>query len=190
MDNYFFAKKLEELRDMEEINLIKPCKEYEKQAYEYVKEFAEYKSQVQGAGGLNRYDNYDEWLLKLERDLDIDNIPEGRVPANTYFLVRKSDNKILGMTNVRHKLSKSTEVCGGHIGYSIRPTERKNGYGTLILKLALERCEELKISRILVTCDKSNVGSAKVIKNNGGMLENEVYSEEFGGIVQRYWISL
>lgn len=190
MDNYIFAKKLEGVREMKDINLVKPCKEYEKQAYEYVKEFAEYKSQVQGAGGLNRYDNYDEWLLKLERYLDINNIPEGKAPANTYFLVRKSDNKILGMTNVRHKLSKSTEVCGGHIGYSIRPTERKNGYGTLILKLALGRCRELRISRVLVTCNKSNVGSAKVIQNNGGILENEVYSEEFEGVVQRYWIDL
>lgn len=175
---------------MTEFKLVTPAKEYEKSAFEYIREFLEYNSEINGTGGLNRYDNYDEWLQKLERDLYIPNIPEGSVPANTYFFVRTADNKIIGMINIRHKLNDFLLNEGGHIGYSIRPLERKKGYGTLMLKLGLEKCRELKLNKVLVTCDKENLGSAKVIQNNNGILENEAYSETFSAVVQRYWITL
>lgn len=175
---------------MTDLNLIFPSKEYEKKAFDYIQEFLEYKSEINGTGGLHRYDNYDEWLIKLEEDLDIPNIPEGRVPANTYFFVRTSDNRIVGMINIRHKLNEFLLKEGGHIGYSIRPAERNKGYATLMLKLALERCKELNLDRVLVTCDKSNLASAKVIRNNNGILENEFYSEIFSEVIQRYWIKL
>lgn len=175
---------------MTDIKLISPSKEYEKEAFEYIQEFIEYNSEINGTGGLSRYDNYDEWLLKLHKDLDLSNIAEGRVPANTYFLVRTSDNRIIGMINIRHRLNEFLFNEGGHIGYSIRPTEREKGYGTLILKLGLEKCMELNLKKILLTCDKTNIASGKVIQNNGGMLENEVYSETFSEIIQRYWIEL
>ena len=170
--------------------LVYPSKEYETRAFQYIEEFLEYNSEINGTGGLDRYDNYDEWLQKLERDLDIPNIPESRVPANTYFLVGASDNKIVGMINIRHKLNEFLLNEGGHIGYSIRPTERGKGYATLMLKLGLEKCRELKLDRVLITCDKANIASAKVIKHNNGILENEVYSETFSEVIQRYWIRL
>lgn len=172
------------------LKLIYPSKEYEKKAFEYIQEFKEYNSEIHGAGGLDRYDNYDEWLIKLEKDLDIDNIPEGRVPAHTYFFIRESDNKIIGMINIRHKLNDFLFKEGGHIGYSIRPTERNKGYATLMLKLALQKCRELNLEKVLITCDKSNIASAKVIQNNNGILENEIYSETFSEVIQRYWIKL
>lgn len=175
---------------MIDIKLLFPSKEYEKEAFEYIQEFLEYNSEINGTGGLQRYNNYDEWLLKVERDLDLSNILKDKVPANTYFLVRTSDNEIVGMINIRHRLNEFLLNEGGHIGYSIRPTERKKGYGTLLLKLGLQKCRELNLNKILITCDKSNVASAKVIQNNNGMLENEVFSETFSEIIQRYWINL
>lgn len=175
---------------MTDIKLITPTKEYEKAAFEYIQEFLDYNSNINGSGGLDRYNNYDEWLLKLEKDLDLENIPKGNVPANTYFLIRKSDNKIIGMINIRHKLNDYLLKEGGHIGYSIRPSEREKGYGSLILKLGLERCKELNIKDVLITCDKSNPASGKIIKNNGGILENEFYSDTYSEIVERYWIKL
>lgn len=175
---------------MNDIRLILPSKEYEKEAYEYIQEFIEYNSEINGTGGLDSYHNYDEWLLKLEKDLDLPNIPEGRVPANTYFFVRSLDNKIVGMINIRHKLNEFLLNEGGHIGYSIRPTERKKGYATLMLKLALQKCREINLDKILITCDKANVASARVIQKNNGVLENEIFSETFSEIIQRYWIKL
>lgn len=174
----------------DDLRLIFPVKEYEKKAFEYIREFLDYNSEINGTGGLDRYDDYDEWLLKVEKDLDLPNIPEGRVPANTYFFVRMSDLKIVGMINIRHKLNEFLFNEGGHIGYSVRPAERKKGYGTLMLKQALEKCRELNLDKVLIICSKANPASAKVIQNNNGILENEVYSETFSETIQRYWIKL
>lgn len=175
---------------MDAYKLVYPTKEYEKKAKEYIQEFYEYESEINGTGGLQRYNNYDEWLLKVEKGSDLLNIPEDKVPANTYFFIRASDSKILGMINIRHRLNDFLLNEGGHIGYSIRPTERKNGYATIMLRLGLEKCRELKLENVLVTCDKINVASAKVIQNNSGILENEVYSETLSEVIQRYWINL
>lgn len=175
---------------MDDFRLVYPSKEYEKKAFEYIQEFLEYKSEIHGVGGLDRYDNYYEWLLKVENDLDISSIPEGSVPANTYFFIRVSDDKIIGMINIRHRLNEFLFNEGGHIGYSIRPTERKKGYATLMLSLGLQKCRELNMDKILLICDKINVASAKVIQNNNGVLEKEVFSEMYSQIIQRYWISL
>lgn len=175
---------------MDEFILMYPSKEHESKAREYMEELLEYKSEINGTGGLQRYENYDEWLLKVERDLDIPNIQEDRVPANTYFFVRTLDNKIIGMINIRHKLNEFLLNEGGHIGYSVRPTERNNGYATLMLRLALKRCGELNLDKVLITCDKANIASAKVIQNNKGILENEIFSPTFSEVIQRYWIYL
>ena len=80
-------------------------------------------------------------------------------------------------------------LTGGHIGDGIRPSERGKGYGTELVRLALIECKKLGIHRVLMTCDKDNIASAKTILRNGGVLENEVVNEE-GEIEQRYWIEL
>jgi len=77
---------------------------------------------------------------------------------------------------------------GGHIGYGIRPSERKKGYATKMLELALALCRQKGMEKVLLTCDKGNIGSAKTMSKNGAVLENEV--EENGKTVQRYWITL
>lgn len=90
--------------------------------------------------------------------------------------------------NIRHYLNDKLFETGGHIGDGIRPSERRKGYVTAMIGLALEECRKLGIDRVLICCDKDNIGSAKSIQRNGGVLENEV--EENGNIVQRYWIEL
>ena len=125
---------------MEKLKHVKPSKEYEQEALEYINEFYEYNSDINGTGGLQRYlDNYDGWLEKLEEDRT--RIPnEEKVPAETYFLVRENDNKIVGMINIRLTLNENLKKFGGHIGYSIRPTERKKGYNKVNLYLGLLPC--------------------------------------------------
>jgi predicted acetyltransferase len=176
---------------MNNLKLIEPTKERKLEAKEYIQEFRDYNSDINGTGGLHKLvDNYDEWLQKLEKDKDINAIDQDRVPADTYFAVRKEDNKIIGMINIRHELNDYLLKYGGHIGYCVRPTERKKGYATEILSLGLEKCKELGINKVLVTCYKDNIGSAKTIQNNGGVLENEIDSSEEGKIMKKYWIDI
>ena len=95
---------------------------------------------------------------------------------------------MVGAVNIRHDLNDYLLKYGGHIGDGIRPSERRKGYATEMIRLALEECRKLGLTRVLVTCDKNNIGSAKSIIRNGGILENEVL--EKGVIKQRYWIAL
>jgi predicted acetyltransferase len=77
---------------------------------------------------------------------------------------------------------------GGYIGDGVRPSERRRGIATKMIALALDECRKLGMERVLMVCDKENVGSAKSIQNNGGILENEI--EVDGVVEQRYWIEL
>ena len=114
-------------------------------------------------------------------------LPDGFVECSTFWLLNKS-NKILGAIDIRHSLTDNLLFRGGHIGYGIRPSERRKGYASKMLSLALDECESIGLSKVLITCLKSNIGSAKTIINNGGILESE--DTENGEIFQRYWINL
>jgi len=176
---------------MEKLKLLKPNKSFENQAKEYIQEFIDNESGINGTGGLDSFvDKYDEWLIKLDNDLDINNIKPGRVPTSTYFLIRESDGKLIGMISIRHELNDYLLKFGGHIGYSIRPTERRKGYATKLLRLGLEKCIDLGINKVLLTCDKLNIASAKTIQKNNGVLENEIFNIDSNEVFQRYWIDL
>ena len=94
----------------------------------------------------------------------------------------------LGAVNIRHKLNEKLLLNGGHIGDGIRPSERGKGYGTRMIALALEKCRELGIDRVLMVCDRNNAASARTIVKNGGVMENEI--EVDGVVEQRYWIDI
>ena len=173
----------------EELLFIRPTKEYESQAIEYIEEFYKYNSKVNGTGGLDDYiDNYDTWLNLLEEDRTRETT-EDRVPSETFMLVRKNDNCLIGMINVRFELNSKLLKWGGHIGYGIRPTERRKGYNSYQLYLALKYCKQRGMDRVLLTCNKNNVGSMKTILKYLGVLENEIRLED-GQITQRYWIDV
>ncbi|PKR83765.1 GNAT family N-acetyltransferase [Heyndrickxia camelliae] len=122
-------------------------------------------------------------LLDAEKG---ENIPENWVPDSTYWLVHE-DSRVIGAVNIRHSLTEKLLNTGGHIGYGIRSSERRKGYATKLLALSLEKAKELGISKVLVTCDESNIGSAKTIINNGGV-EDDRFVEEDGNVVRRFWI--
>ena len=113
----------------------------------------------------------------------------GFVPDSVFFLLDESRNRLVGAVNIRHYLNDALLRDGGHIGDGIRPSERRKGYGTKLVSLALEECRKLGIKKVLMVCDKSNPASAKTIIRNGGVLENEIVSPD-GAIEQRYWITL
>jgi len=121
------------------------------------------------------------------------NLPIGFVPETVYWLVRDAggpDPVALGVTSLRHELTPLLEDVGGHIGYSIRPSARRRGYGTRIHALALEKARERGLPHVLVTCDTDNIGSARIIVKNGGVLASEGYSAVTQSQVSRYWIAL
>ena len=126
---------------MEKLYYEVPSIERKNEAIDYINEHYEYKSDINGAGGLHRYlDNYEGWLDKLEKDYTM-TPSEERVPARTYFLVRESDHRIVGMINIRTALNERLSKFGGHIGYGIRPTERGKGYNKVNLYLGLKVCD-------------------------------------------------
>ncbi len=173
---------------MQRIKLVSPDKAYMEQVLNYKKEFIENQEDFAGSGGLRLTSDYDEWLTMLVDNSCDATVREGLVPASTYLAVTIEDNQLVGMIDIRHRLNDYLENFGGHIGYSIKRSERKQGYATEMLNLALDVCKNLQISPVLVTCDKENLGSAKTIINNGGQLINEV-PEDYR-ITQRYHIHL
>jgi predicted acetyltransferase len=114
-------------------------------------------------------------------------LEDGYVECSTYWMINKSNN-ILGVVHIRHRLNEPLLYRGGHIGYAIIPSERRKGYATKMLSLALDVCKAMGISKVLITCAKDNIGSAKTIINNGGILDSEGIDEH--KVFQRYWIEL
>ena len=112
----------------------------------------------------------------------------GLVPSSTFFCLDEERNIMVGAVNIRHYLNESLLLDGGHIGDGVRPSERRKGVATAMIALALEECRKLGIEKVLMVCDKDNIGSARSIIKNGGILENEVTVD--GTVEQRYWIEL
>lgn len=130
------------------------------------------------------YRDFDYYLENLEiRDDSF-----GLVPDSTFFCLDKERDIFAGAVNIRHYLTEALLLNGGHIGDGVRPSERRKGIATRMIRLALDECRRLGIKRVLMVCDKDNIGSARSIQNNGGILENEVTVH--GVTEQRYWIDL
>lgn len=158
-----------------------------KDAIEFIQEFYDYNSNINGVGGLDRYiDNYEDWLLKLEEDYKRE-ADEEKVPSRTYFLIRVDDNKIIGMVNIRLKLNKKLMYFGRNIGYCIRPTERKKGYNKINLYLALKVCKKYGLTKALLDVDKSNIASWKTMEALGANLDCEKKSEIEGCDFVRFY---
>jgi predicted acetyltransferase len=177
---------------MEYLVLNHPTEKDEQDAIEYINEFIEFNSNINGTRGLKNYlDNYSEWLSKLEADKnEAVKLEQGEVPRLTYFAKRNSDGKIVGMINIRLMLNDKLLQTGGHVGYSVRPSERLKGYAAEMLKQGLLILKDNGIQRALITCEKNNIGSVKTILKNNGLFENEFYNEESKEFIQRYWINI
>ena len=150
------------------------------EAIEFIREFYEFNSNINGSGGLHRYlDNYEKWLRKLDDDY-IKEPDERRVPSLTHFLIRESDNKIVGMSNIRLMLNEILIKSGGHIGYSIRPTERRKGYNKINLYLALQVLDKYGVEEALLDADLDNPASWRTMEALGGIRIAE-YIDEYDG---------
>jgi Predicted acetyltransferase len=175
---------------MFDLLLVEVSKKYEKQAMEYRQDFIFHGEKlINGSSGFIHYQNYDEWLRKIELEKCKEASQED-TPATTYFTIRIDDKKIIGSIQLRHHLTEELKKDGGNIGYGICPSERGKGYGTQQLALVLLQAQALQIQKVMISCDKSNRASAKVAINNGGILSGEGFDEESESITEIYWIDL
>ena len=172
------------------VKLIKLTKEYYQQLAEMIDEWKldqEINNTNQSPWAIfkNDYHDFDYYLNNLE----FNEPKNGLVPDSVFFLLDIERNILLGAVDIRHYLNDYLLQFGGHIGDGIRPSERRKGYATEMIRLALIECKKLEIDRVLIICNKSNIGSAKSIIKNGGILENEFVDKD-GEINQRFWIDL
>lgn len=172
------------------MKFIEPAAEYEQQISAYRKEFLERGDSMDGTGALRRMEDPKQWLEYCRLCKNPDTVPDGLVPATQYIFVRESDDKIVGMLQIRHYFNAFLEQYGGHIGYSVAPSERRKGYASQMLQMSLPKCKELGIQRVLVTCLDDNEASRRTILKNGGKYESTVFEPNEGINLQRYWIDL
>ncbi|GKX30756.1 acetyltransferase [Vallitalea longa] len=173
---------------MNRIKLVVPTPHYKEAILDYRREFIENGDSLDGTSGLKNTEIFEEWYSALCDNSKEETVREGLVPDSTYMAISNDDGRLVGMISIRHRLNDFLLRHGGHIGYSVRKSERRQGYATEMLSLALTECAKLNIYKVLVTCDNDNIASAKTIMNNGGVLENEISDAE--GVSQRYWITL
>ena len=175
---------------MEKFYLERPNINRKKEAIEYINEFIQNNSEIHGVGSLHKYlENYESWLNHLQEMRNIKEIGK-LVPAETFFLIRENDNKIVGMIDIRLALNDFLKKYGGNIGYSIRPTERRKGYNKINLYLALKFCKEKGLNKVLLDCDYSNLGSARTIISLGGKLVKEEINEISNTVMKDFEIDV
>ena len=173
---------------MEKIILVKPDLSYADEIIKYKEESLAESPIINGSAGLDRFSSIEIWLEELKKRSCEDTVPKGLVPSSTYLGVREKDNYIVGMIDIRHYLNEYLTQVGGNIGYSVRKSERNKGYAKQMLKLALEKCKDLKMKKVLITCDEDNIASEKVILSANAKFE-DIRSFE-GKNKKRFWIYL
>ena len=179
---------------MDKLYFEEPSLKRKEEALEYLKEHIDTRSDINGTEGINRIKDgftYEDWLDEVTKAPDEEWAKSvGRVPATTYFTIRESDNKIIGMVNFRHSLNERLRKIGGHIGYGIRPTERRKGYAKIQLYLALLEAQKLGLDKVMVDCIETNIGSEKTILALGGEFEEKVFDETRQKYLKNYWINV
>lgn len=164
------------------IKLVRLTSEYKNQLFDIMEEWTSSDEKIMPTAiAINDYHDFDYYMNHLCREKEINGI----VPETTFFCLDLDRNIFVGAVTARHYLTERL-LNSGLIGDGIRPSERRKGYGSAMIGLALLEAKKFGIDKVLMCCDKRNIASAKSIINNGGVLENEV---EVNGIIkQRYWI--
>jgi len=158
----------------------------------YLAALAEYQAEdlpnYRGIDPIALESNFEAYIDQLHSESLGENLPDGFVPHTVFWLVE--GDTYLGRVDLRHVLNDFLHREAGHIGYDVRPSERRKGYGNLALKLGKEKAKEIGMNEVLITCDVTNIGSTKIIEANGGKLENVIQVGEGKPDKNRFWIDV
>ena len=180
---------------MTDIYLIEATPEYAEQVWQFRQEIfdcdKDSESQFAGCLSLDEAASAEEWirLCQLRRSETTCKQTGVDVPSTTYFAIRKKDNRLVGIIDLRHHINHPIlGTWGGHCGYTVRPSERGHGYAKEMLRLNLNNAKELGIERLLITCHSDNAASEKTIIANGGIYEKMIVVD--GIEIKRYWVKV
>ena len=180
---------------MTDIYLTEATSEYAEQVWQFRQEIfdcdKDSESQFAGCLSLDEAASAEEWirLCQLRRSETTCKQTGVDVPSTTYFAIRKKDNRLVGIIDLRHHINHPIlGTWGGHCGYTVRPSERGHGYAKEMLRLNLNNAKELGIERLLITCHSDNAASEKTIIANGGIYEKMIVVD--GIEIKRYWVKV
>ena len=171
---------------MNNLKLEKVTEKYIDQIMEYKNEFIAINDHLDGTQGLTHYSDIYEWFNHVKSLENKETLPPCKVVSTLYLSF--DQDELIGMIDIRHYLNHNLEMYGGHIGYSIRPSKRRLGYGTKQLELALLKCKELNLTEVLLTCDSTNIASKKIIIKNNGIFHSKINGKNED--IERYWIKI
>jgi len=180
---------------VETITLMAPNQEYAEDIWafrtEILEKDADSEDQFAGCLSLDTSASAEEWIqiCRLRKSEETCREVGTKVPSDMYLAIRQSDNRIVGIIDLRHHINHPIlGTWGGHCGYSVRPSERGKGYAKEMLRLNIQNAKALGIEKLLVTCDADNIASEKTILGNGGVFESTIQVE--GTEMKRYWITV
>ena len=179
---------------MEKFFLERPSMERKNEIIQYFNEFVDNNSEINGSGSLDKFLEGYTFEEAFERCMNLENKEYaekvGRCPGKTFLLIRENDNKIVGNINVRWDLNEAMARFGGHIGYAIRPSERRKGYNKINLYLGMLEAKKVGLDKVMLDCDVNNLGSDKTLKALGGELERTEVDPYDGALTNVYWFNV
>ncbi len=173
----------------ENLRLVRPDASYAKEVMSYREEMLLAGSSMDGCGILRRCENPADWFRCNELYANAATVPKDKVQS-TQFVLTDETGRIYGMLQVRHELNEYLKRYAGHIGYSVRPTERRKGYARQMLRKALVFCREIGLEKVMVACLVENEGSRRTILSCGGVFDKKVYEPHEEEWLEQYWITL
>ena len=170
------------------IKLVRPTIELKVKALDYRQEhFNNNELIINGSELFDKINSYEEWLEKVNNNSKIETVDPNWVLTDTFFAIREEDNKIIGIIDLRHTLNEFLKDFGNS-GYSVRPSERKKGYATEMLRLLIKYAKEIGLTELHLSVERDNIPSIKTIVKNGGKIERSFEFE--GELADIYLIEL
>ncbi len=172
------------------LKLIAPTEKLKEEALAFRQEFFDHNELfINGSSLFDKTENYIDWLQLLKNNSDEKTIKNNWVVTSVFFAVREKDEKIVGIIDIRHSLNQFLSDYGGHIGYSVRPSERQKGYATRMLTLALDYCKSIGLQKVMLGSYSDNLASIKTIEKCGGIFERESPFLN-GKMMKIFWITI